>query len=53
MPWLQRKLAATIFVAPPTSSYEEALMYFKKAEEVEPLFYRLVSDTTNLIFINI
>lgn len=39
MPWLQRKLAATIFVAPPTSTYEEALMYFIKAEEAEPGFY--------------
>ena len=46
MPWLQRKLAATIFVAPPTSSYEEALMYFMKAKEAEPLFYRLVMKLT-------
>uniref|UniRef100_A0A1B6BYE1 Regulator of microtubule dynamics protein 1 n=1 Tax=Clastoptera arizonana TaxID=38151 RepID=A0A1B6BYE1_9HEMI len=39
MPWIQRKIAATIFVAPPTSSFEEALPYFMKAEEVEPRFY--------------
>ncbi|XP_014262062.1 regulator of microtubule dynamics protein 1-like [Cimex lectularius] len=39
MPWYQRKVASTIFTAPPVSSYEEALIYFSKAEEVEPRFY--------------
>lgn len=39
MPWYQRKIAATVFTAPPVSSFEEALEYFIKAEEVEPRFY--------------
>ncbi|XP_059140749.1 regulator of microtubule dynamics protein 1-like [Physella acuta] len=39
MAWYQRKIASVIFASPPTSSYEEALDYFKKAEEAEPGFY--------------
>ncbi|XP_054278320.1 regulator of microtubule dynamics protein 1-like [Macrosteles quadrilineatus] len=39
MPWYQRKIAATIFAEPPKSSFEEALQYFSKAEEVQPRFY--------------
>ncbi|KAH9515619.1 Regulator of microtubule dynamics protein 1 [Bulinus truncatus] len=39
MPWYQRKVAGLIFASPPTSSYEEALEYFSKAEEVDPGFY--------------
>lgn len=39
MPWYQRKIASTIFAKPPDSTYEEALTYFTKAEEVEPRFY--------------
>lgn len=39
MPWYQRKVASTVFTAPPISSFEEALNYFLKAEEVEPRFY--------------
>ncbi|XP_014275118.1 regulator of microtubule dynamics protein 1 [Halyomorpha halys] len=39
MPWYQRKIASTVFAAPPVSSYEEALDYFIKAEEIEPRFY--------------
>ncbi|KAL1122278.1 hypothetical protein AAG570_003683 [Ranatra chinensis] len=39
LPWYQRKIAATIFAAPPISSFEEALGYFIKAEEAEPRFY--------------
>ncbi|CAH1406786.1 unnamed protein product [Nezara viridula] len=39
MPWYQRKIASTVFAAPPVSSYEEALEYFIKAEEIEPRFY--------------
>ncbi|XP_046662161.1 regulator of microtubule dynamics protein 1-like isoform X2 [Homalodisca vitripennis] len=39
MSWIQRKIAATIFAAPPTSTFEEALHFFSKAEEIEPRFY--------------
>ncbi|KAK7866595.1 hypothetical protein R5R35_010430 [Gryllus longicercus] len=41
MPWYQRKIASTLFATPPSSSYEEALKYFIKAEEVDPNFYSL------------
>ncbi|KZC11200.1 PREDICTED: regulator of microtubule dynamics protein 1-like [Dufourea novaeangliae] len=37
--WYQRKIAAIIFETPPISSFEEALQYFLRAEEVEPNFY--------------
>ncbi|XP_071958331.1 regulator of microtubule dynamics protein 1-like [Antedon mediterranea] len=39
LPWYQKKAAAVIFTTPPESSFEEALSYFSKAEEVEPNFY--------------
>ncbi|KAM9337449.1 regulator of microtubule dynamics protein 1 isoform 2-T2 [Symphorus nematophorus] len=39
LPWYQRKVAAVIFSTPPTSTYEEALDFFLKAEEVDPNFY--------------
>ncbi|XP_038248912.1 regulator of microtubule dynamics protein 1 isoform X3 [Dermochelys coriacea] len=39
MPWYQSKIAAMLFATPPTSTYEEALSYFHKAEEVDPNFY--------------
>ncbi|XP_012945020.1 regulator of microtubule dynamics protein 1 [Aplysia californica] len=39
MPWYQRKVASVIFASPPTSTYDEALGYFKQAEEAEPGFY--------------
>jgi len=39
LPWCQRKLASALFATPPTSSYEEALHYFLKAEEIDPNFY--------------
>lgn len=39
LPWYQRKVAAVIFATPPESSFEEALEYFLKAEEVDPNFY--------------
>lgn len=41
MPWYQRKVANAIFAAPPSSSFEEALNFFIKAEEVEPHFYSM------------
>ncbi|XP_071641394.1 regulator of microtubule dynamics protein 1 [Temnothorax longispinosus] len=37
--WYQRKLASFIFGEPPTSSFEEALMYYEKAEKADPNFY--------------
>ena len=37
--WVQRRAAAAIFASPPTSSYEEALGYFRRAEEADPGFY--------------
>ncbi|KAJ8670340.1 hypothetical protein QAD02_001599 [Eretmocerus hayati] len=37
--WYQRKIASAIFGEPPTSSFEEALLYFEKAEQVDPNFY--------------
>ncbi|KAI2648717.1 Regulator of microtubule dynamics protein 1 [Labeo rohita] len=39
LPWYQRKVAAVIFASPPTATYEEALAFFLKAEEVDPNFY--------------
>jgi len=40
MPWYQRKVASAVFATPPISSFDEALIYFLKAEEVDPNFYR-------------
>lgn len=39
LPWYQRKVAAVIFASPPMSTYEEALAFFLKAEQVDPDFY--------------
>ncbi|XP_015229067.1 PREDICTED: regulator of microtubule dynamics protein 1 [Cyprinodon variegatus] len=39
LPWYQRKVAAVIFSSPPTSTFEEALEFFLKAEKVDPDFY--------------
>ncbi|XP_014238948.1 regulator of microtubule dynamics protein 1-like [Trichogramma pretiosum] len=39
LPWFQRKIVSTIFSEPPTSTFEEALQYFEKAEHVDPNFY--------------
>ncbi|KAG8231757.1 hypothetical protein J437_LFUL012037 [Ladona fulva] len=41
LPWYQRKIANTIFAAPPNSSFEEALQHFLRAEEVDPQFYSM------------
>uniref|UniRef100_A0A8D2KZ46 Regulator of microtubule dynamics protein 1 n=1 Tax=Varanus komodoensis TaxID=61221 RepID=A0A8D2KZ46_VARKO len=46
MPWYQSKIAAILFSTPPSSTYEEALRYFQKAEDVEPNFY-----SKNLLFL--
>ena len=40
VPWYQQKVASAIFATPPTSTYEEALKYFLRAERIEPNFYR-------------
>lgn len=37
--WWQRTLVTTMYATPPTSSYEEALKYFQRAEEVQPEFW--------------
>ncbi|XP_032682999.1 regulator of microtubule dynamics protein 1-like isoform X2 [Odontomachus brunneus] len=37
--WYQRKIASVIFGEPPTSTFEEALMYYEHAEKVDPNFY--------------
>lgn len=37
--WYQRKIVSVIFEDPPTSSFEEALMYHENAEKVDPSFY--------------
>ena len=39
MGWVTRKVASALFGSPPTSTYQEALDYFLKAEEAEPGFY--------------
>ncbi|XP_029078356.1 regulator of microtubule dynamics protein 1 isoform X3 [Monodon monoceros] len=39
MPWYQRRLAEMLFATPPSSTYEEALGYFHRAEQVDPNFY--------------
>ncbi|MBN3302458.1 RMD1 protein, partial [Amia calva] len=39
LPWYQHKIAAMLFASPPTSTYEEALEFFLKAEAVDSNFY--------------
>ena len=38
--WIERKLAATLFATPPSSTVEDALRSFLEAEEKEPGFYK-------------
>uniref|UniRef100_H2Z5U2 Regulator of microtubule dynamics protein 1 n=1 Tax=Ciona savignyi TaxID=51511 RepID=H2Z5U2_CIOSA len=38
--WIERKLAATLFATPPTSTVDDALASFHKAEELDPGFYK-------------
>ncbi|XP_018343482.1 PREDICTED: regulator of microtubule dynamics protein 1-like isoform X1 [Trachymyrmex septentrionalis] len=37
--WYQRKIASVVFGEPPTSTFEETLMYFEAAEKTDPNFY--------------
>lgn len=39
LPWYQNKIAAALFATPPSSTFDEALVYFEMAEEVDPNFY--------------
>lgn len=41
LPWYQRKIVSTIFAAPPSGTYEEALDCFEKAEKTKPNFYSM------------
>ena len=41
VPWYQRKIASAIFDTPPSSSYEEAVDYFERAERLNPNFYSM------------
>lgn len=38
--WIERKLASTLFAVPPTSTVEEAMESFHRAEELEPGFHK-------------
>lgn len=40
MPGYQRLAAKAIFGTPPSSTYEEALRHFEKAEAIQPGFYK-------------
>jgi len=39
MGWIQRKAASALFASPPTSTYQEALDYFQRADKADPGFY--------------
>ncbi|KAK3761065.1 hypothetical protein RRG08_022470 [Elysia crispata] len=39
MAWYERKIASLVFGTPPTSTFEEALEHFLRAEKAEPGFY--------------
>jgi tetratricopeptide (TPR) repeat protein len=39
--WVERKVAQTLFVDPPMATFEEALGYFRVAEEISPNFYSM------------
>lgn len=38
--WYQRRILEAIVGNTPSATYDEALMYFKKAEDTSPNFYR-------------
>jgi len=46
LPWYQRQIASVVFATPPTSTYDEALTYFEKGEQVNPGWY-----STNLLML--
>lgn len=39
LPWYERRVATIVFSRPPDSTYQEALAFFLRAEEVDPNFY--------------
>ena len=40
VPWWKRRVASTLFTAPPDASIEDALFYFQRAEEISPGFWK-------------
>uniref|UniRef100_A0A8C0TEY8 Regulator of microtubule dynamics protein 1 n=1 Tax=Canis lupus familiaris TaxID=9615 RepID=A0A8C0TEY8_CANLF len=40
MPWYQRRIAKMLFATPPSSTYEEALGYFHRAEQDSEISFR-------------
>lgn len=38
--WIERKAASIVFGTPPTSSFEEALVYFEHAEKLKPNYWK-------------
>ncbi len=43
--YLTRTAAATIFATPPQATYQEALSYFLKAEEIQEFLFNFFGDT--------
>ncbi|KAK7114462.1 regulator of microtubule dynamics protein 1-like [Littorina saxatilis] len=41
LPWYQKKILGVLFRSPPNTTYEQALEYFYKAEEVSPGFFSM------------
>lgn len=41
LPWYTRKIVATLFANPPSGTFEEALEYFEKAENLKNGFYSM------------
>ncbi|XP_041375927.1 regulator of microtubule dynamics protein 1-like isoform X2 [Gigantopelta aegis] len=39
--WYERKLTEALFPCPPRSTYEEALVYFERAEQADPKFFSM------------
>ena len=40
--WIMRNVAAAVFATPPSSTYEEALEHYLRAEKAEPGFWNKV-----------
>jgi len=50
--WLERKIASALFASPPVSSYEEALRFFIRADELDPRMIRnaiFIGDTYSIL----